>query len=540
MLDEYELSQLLKNKIPDYHFEKRIVKKDGSISWVHITRSLIKLQNNRTIIFSIIEDINIKKRSADILNQSFENYKLLAENSPDIIIRFDKNLNFIYVNPPIEKINGHKPDSLIGRNLTEISHPEQFKSWNDRFKNIIKLKEKKYFQDILHTIDGERTVETIFVPEFDDCGDVSFILTISRDITERIESQREIERKNILLEKILGNIPVGVWIVDELGNMTMHNKASEEIWGGTENISIRKQPEFKGWWAESGERIKLDEWASYNAFKYGKTYLNQIINIESFDGKRKTIMNSAIPMFDKNEKIIGVVVVNQDVSRFIQIENELKASLEEKEMLMKEIHHRVKNNFQVVSSLLNLQRSSLKNQNVEEVLLECQNRIKSMAILHEKLYRSGDLIRINLNGYLTDLLKSLHNSYRLKERNINIELNMDEIYVSTDDAINLGLIINELVVNSLKHAFKGRKEGLITISLKENDSSNLEIIVKDDGIGISENINIEKTDSLGLLLINSFVKQVKGKIKLIRGQGTEFRIVSPKMPGSMKSPTRSF
>ena len=180
---------------------------------------------------------------------------------------------------------------------------------------------------ILKIVVGERTVEVIYVPELDKDGEVNSFFSISRDITERIEAQKEIERKNILLEKILENIPAGVWIVDEHGNMIMHNKASEEIWGGTRNISIRKQPEFKGWWADSGKKIEPEEWASFNAFKYGKTYLNQIINIECFDGIKKTMMNSAVPMFDNNKKVIGVVVINQDITKLIQIENELKSSL---------------------------------------------------------------------------------------------------------------------------------------------------------------------------------------------------------------------
>ena len=319
-----------------------------------------------------------------------------------------------------------------------------------------------------------------------------------------------------------------MWIVDEHGNMIMHNKASEEIWGGTQNISIRKQPEFKGWWADSSKKIEPEEWASFNAFKYGKTYLNQIINIECFDGIKKTMMNSAVPMFDNNKKVIGVVVINQDITKLIQIENELKSSLADKEMLMKEIHHRVKNNFQIISSLLSLQINSPKNKSADEILLDSRDRVKSMAILHEKLYKSQDINSINFEGYITGILKSLQSSYRLKEKNINLEIDIDEVIVSIDAAINLGLIINEIVVNSLKHAFTGKGGGTIIIRLKEKESGILELIIKDNGRGIPENVDLENTDSLGILLINSFVKQVKGEIKLIRNNGTEFQIVFPK------------
>ncbi len=472
-IDGKKLNELLKGVIKNYSFEKRLIRKDGTIIWVNITRTLIKTEDNPIIIFSILEDITLKKRTEQILNESFENYKLLAENSPDIIVRLDKNLNFLYVNSSVEKIEGKKPEELIGRNLSEFIEPERLKIIRDRIENAARSKKKQYYQEDLKIVVGERTVEVIYVPELDKDGEVNSFFSISRDITERIEAQKEIERKNILLEKILENIPAGVWIVDEHGNMIMHNKASEEIWGGTRNISIRKQPEFKGWWADSGKKIEPEEWASFNAFKYGKTYLNQIINIECFDGIKKTMMNSAVPMFDNNKKVIGVVVINQDITKLIQIENDLKSSLADKEMLMKEIHHRVKNNFQIISSLLSLQINSPKNKSADEILSESRDRVKSMAILHEKLYKSHDINSINFEGYIKGVLNNLQSSYRLKEKNISLEIDIDEVIVSIDSAINLGLIINEIVVNSLKHAFTDKAGGTIIIRLKEKEGGSL-------------------------------------------------------------------
>ena len=240
------------------------------------------------------------------------------------------------------------------------------------------------------------------------------------------------------------------------------------------------------------------------------------------------MMNSAVPMFDNNKKVIGVVVINQDITKFIQIENELKSSLADKEMLMKEIHHRVKNNFQIISSLLSLQINSPKNKSADEILSESRDRIKSMAILHEKLYKSQDINSINFEGYIKGVLNNLQSSYRLKEKNISLEIDIDEVIVSIDSAINLGLIINEIVVNSLKHAFTDKVGGTIIIRLKEKESEQLILIIKDNGKGIPEEIDVDNTDSLGILLINSFVKQVKGEIKLIRNNGTEFQIVFPK------------
>ena len=145
--DSNKLNELFKGEIKNYSFEKRLIRKDGTIIWVNITRTLIKTENNPVIIFSILEDITLKKRTEQILNQSFENYKLLAENSPDIIVRLDKNLNFLYVNSSIEKIEGKKPEELIGRNLSEFVEPERLKIIRDRIENAARSKKKQYYQE---------------------------------------------------------------------------------------------------------------------------------------------------------------------------------------------------------------------------------------------------------------------------------------------------------------------------------------------------------------------------------------------------------
>jgi PAS domain S-box-containing protein len=527
MSDYKQLNQLLKGDILNYQIEKRVIKKDDSIIWIHITRSLIKQNEKQPIIFTVIEDVNLKKRTENILTQAFENYKNLAENSPDIIYRFDRNLNCLYTNPSVSRISGRGPEERIGRNLSDFAKPEQFTAWQKRFEKVIETKKREYYQDILRTLEGEKTIETIFVPEFDLERNITSFLTLSRDITERIHAQEEIQRKNILLEKILDNIPAGVWIIDEKGSLMMYNKACELIWGGVENLSIRKKPQLNAWWADTGKKIEDNEWGSYKAYTQGETSLNEIINIETSNGIKKTIMNSAVPMFDNNKKIIGVVVINQDISKLMKIENDLKNSLAEKEMLMKEIHHRVKNNFQIIASLLNLQRTSVKNRNIEDVLLESQNRINSMAILHEKLYKSKNFQKINFAVYLKGLIKSLESSYKTGEKDISLIFDIDELFVSTDYAINLGLIINELVSNSLKHAFKDKNKGTVAIFLKK-EKNDLQLTVKDDGVGISKEFDIKNTESLGMLLINSFVEQIKGKTELNCECGTEFKIVFPK------------
>lgn len=205
-----------------------------------------------------------------------------------------------------------------------------------------------------------------------------------------------------------------------------------------------------------------------------------------------------------------------------------KASLKEKEVLLREIHHRVKNNMQVISSLLRLQSSNVKDEQQIEMLKESQNRIKAMALIHEKLYRSKDLANIDFNDYIKNLVNDLFISYKVNTGKIVLKMNIDTVSFGIDTAIPCGLIVNELVSNSLKYAFPEGEEGEIKVSLHritDLKSKMFELTVSDNGVGIPEDLDIRKTESLGLRLITNLAeRQLQGKVKLNRNKGTEFRI----------------
>lgn len=205
-----------------------------------------------------------------------------------------------------------------------------------------------------------------------------------------------------------------------------------------------------------------------------------------------------------------------------------EASLEEKEVLLREIHHRVKNNMQVISSLLKLQSKNVKDEHQIEMLKESQNRIKAMALIHEKLYRSKDLTNIDFNEYIKSLVNDLFISYKVSAGRITMNMDIEVVTFKIDTAIPCGLIINELVSNSLKYAFPKGKDGEIKISLRriaDLDSDTFELIVADNGAGISKDLDIRKTESLGLRLITNLAEnQLQGEVELNRNEGTEFKI----------------
>ena len=219
------------------------------------------------------------------------------------------------------------------------------------------------------------------------------------------------------------------------------------------------------------------------------------------------------------------------ISRYLEsekrqkAENKIKKSLNEKEILLREIHHRVKNNMQIISSLLNLQSRSIENQPAKEVFKESQNRVRSMAMVHELLYRSPDLASIYFKDYINSLMNTLFHSYDAHNRQIKLKTHIEDFKMGVDTAIPLGLIINELMTNSLNHAFQDDQKGEIKINAEYKGDEYL-VTISDNGVGFPENIDFYKTRSLGLQLVNTLLNQIKGNIKLEteKGKGTKYEI----------------
>jgi two-component sensor histidine kinase len=212
-----------------------------------------------------------------------------------------------------------------------------------------------------------------------------------------------------------------------------------------------------------------------------------------------------------------------DITARKDAENKLKKSLNEKEMLLKEIHHRVKNNLMVISSLLNLQSRHIKDKAALDVFRESQNRADSMALIHERLYGSTDLKRIDFGDYISTLSTQLFHTYVTDPRRIKLKLNVENLMVDINTTVPLGLILNELVTNSIKYAFPEGKSGEIKIEFNKKDDEFI-LIVSDNGVGFPKNIDFRETDSLGLQLVNNLTSQINGKVELNVKNGTEFTI----------------
>ncbi|MDO9035919.1 MAG: histidine kinase dimerization/phosphoacceptor domain -containing protein, partial [Methanoregula sp.] len=268
-----------------------------------------------------------------------------------------------------------------------------------------------------------------------------------------------------------------------------------------------------------------------SAINYGgkPASLNVLTDITTIKQAEETI-RSANERLEKRvaERTEALSNANEQLTTEIaartKAEQEITRSLEEKDLLLREIHHRVKNNLQIIASLLNLQSRYITDPNVLESIKDSQSRVRAMALAHERIYRSHNLSDINLKDYLKYLTKQILQFYNIQHHQIGITVTMDDVITDIDTVIPVGLILNELVSNSLKHAFPDGRKGTISIEGTPQDANSLRFIYHDTGVGLPAGFDWKNTESLGLRLVNSLVDQLDGTIESSSGEGTTFII----------------
>jgi PAS domain S-box-containing protein len=376
----------------------------------------------------------------------------------------------------------------------------------------VELELKKH-QEKLEDLVRERTDELVKINE-----------KLEKEVIERKKIEDDLRDSEELYKSLVKTLPDAITTTDLKGTITFVSPRTVELHRAKSINELLGRQALE--MIDSSDHQRAIE-------NMKKTYrLGVIRNIEykmlRKDGSSFIGELSAAAISDEVGKPKGFIASVRDISERKKIEEQLKISLHEKETHLRDIHHRVKNNIQVITSMLNLYANYISDDSYIEMFREIQNRIHSMALIHEKLYLATDTGRIDFYEYLSEIVNILVHFYKFGKGNVRTNIEVKNVSLPLDTAIPCGLIINELVSNSLKHAFPNEEEGEIQIILSSeklpNDKDQITICVKDNGIGFPKDIDFKNPNSFGLLLINTFVEQLDGVLELDLDEGTEFCI----------------
>jgi PAS domain S-box-containing protein len=367
----------------------------------------------------------------------------------------------------------------------------------------------------------ERTVE-VAVTKLEIASLVGELQQTNAELDEKVhERTRELEGLNVLLKTQQESSPDGILVVDSEGKILSSNKRFAHMWGISSEV-MELEPDNKAM------QLVLDKLSDpeglVQLIKHLHTHSKEKSHDEIMLKEGKTFELYSTPLEEADGHNVGRIWFFTDITERKNAEDSIRASLEEKEILLKEVHHRVKNNLQVVSGLLNLQANFVEDPMVREYFKESQNRVKTMALMHEDLYQKDNLASIDFAEYMSNLADNLMVSYGAASNGISLELDLNSALLILDTAIPCGLIVNELLSNSFKYAFQGRSSGRIYLGFHPTEDNHFYIKVSDNGVGFPEGMDFRKSKSMGLQLVTVLVEQLGGTIEMDVENGTTFQI----------------
>jgi PAS domain S-box-containing protein len=478
-----------------------------------------------------------RKRAEKALHDALEKLKemeMIINRSPAIVLLWRaaeaEGWPVDFVSDNISQLGYTQEDFVSGRiPYAQIVHPEDLERVREEVLRYSREGLTEYTQEyrILTKSGDPRWVDDRTWVRRDANGAITHYQGIILDITKRKRAEEALKEREEWFKEIFEGSRDAIFLVESNARFIEVNQAACELTGySREELLSLSIPDLH------------DEADSHAYRKYFKTIMSGMDVTSEAPLRRKD--GTKVPTEFSNRRIVfrGKEVMHttaRDVTERKRAEEQIRQSLLEKEVLLKEIHHRVKNNLQIISSLLNLQSHHLKSGQALEMFRESQNRVKSIALIHEKLYKSKDLARVDFAEYLRHLTADLFRAYRVDANAVAFKINIEEVSLSVDLAIPCGLIVNELVSNALKHAFppsampsalQAREEqNEIQVELHSDREKKLTLIVRDNGIGFPPNLDFRKTESLGLQLVNTLADQLGGAIALDGNGGTTFKIV---------------
>lgn len=474
-----------------------------------------------TLIFQNITERKESEKKAKNISQFLNS---IVENIPNMIfLKKAEDLKFVLFNQAGEKLLGFNRNDLIGKNDYDFFPKEQADFFTQKDRDVLNQKETiDIAEEFIDTPIGKRILHTKKLPLFGENGQVEYLLGISEDITEQKENQKRIQESIELYDRLTSTVPGALYdyVLHDDGRSQMvfiSAKAMELFEVDPKEIMKDMNLIWNLFHPDDIERVQMEsEYAVRNSDKFSTE-----ARIITPSGKEKWIQITSRPnpIQKEGEPAIwsGFVI---DITNRKQAEEKIKTLLGEKEILLREVHHRIKNNMLTITSLLFLQTESLRDKAAILALNDAISRIQSMVVLYDKLYRSSEFNELSVIEYLSPLIDEIVNNFP-NYQIVQIEKQIDKFVLSTSLLFPIGIIINEILTNAMKYAFVNLEKGIIKVSALKKEN-NVYISIEDDGVGLPE-LN-DESEGFGLQLVTMLAKQIRGKISLKNENGTKFAL----------------
>ena len=468
-------------------------------------------------------EARVQERTAQLeqanleLKQSEARNRILLKAVPDMIFVLDQEGRFLdhYTNAQSELYV--PPGQFLGRRLAEVLPADVATSLRLATAQVLGTGEMQTIEYVLPFGNSPTYFEARLISHEHDT-----VLAIARNITARRRAEAILRESERRFRETLANIDLAALSVNMAGNITYCNDFLLALTGWT-------QAEVLGHnWADifgAGEPSPVPLFEAGVEPDTIQAHTERPVVTRA--GEVRLMAWSNTTLRDPEGQVVGIASIGEDITQRQQADERLRASLNEKEILLKEIHHRVKNNLQVVSSLLNLQAQSVTDQAMVALLHDSQSRVKAMALVHETLYRSPDLARVDFASYARTLATQLLRTYAAQAGTVTLRVEAENCLLDVDAAVPCGLILNELVSNALKHAFPSGQPGRLEVEVRPVAAGRVSFSVSDDGVGFPPEVDFQNSPSLGLRLVATLVDQLGGTLVLNARAGTQFLIEFP-------------
>jgi len=523
---------------PPYNIDYRVVRPDGTVRVVHSEGRLFydEKTGKPLRLVGTMQDITERKLEEEQLHRSqatlaeAQRIAHLGSWEMDLStqIKFGESAkieNAVTWSDEVYRIFGYQPGNIQAARdrFSQFIHPDD--------KEFVEKNMREYLAGGQgHSIDyriirpdgTERIVhEEANIVRDETTGRALMVVGTIQDITVRVKMEKRLQEYYEQMKGIMENIDIVLMSLDMDNQRVLEiSPACEKIYGYPVEAFMNDPMLWKKMVHPDDMPVII---AGEARILSGNTSTDEYRIIRP-DSTIRWIEERMKPTLNKAGKLVRLEGFIADITERKLAEDRIRGSLQEKEVLLKEVHHRVKNNMQVISSLLNLQGEYIRDSHDKELFRDSQSRVKSMALVHEMLYQSKDLAQVNFKDYIRTIVEQLFSFYSVDMGKIELGIQVGDILLGIDTAIPCGLIINEIVSNSLKYAFPDDRKGKINIHFSKEQGSYYSCTVSDNGIGLPANIDFENTASLGLQLVNTLTRQLGGKLELSREGGTKYWI----------------